>query len=386
MYLQTMRIRGLGPFDDAELDFCDERGLPRPVTVIHGDGGTGKSTLIGAIECTRPARTVKGALFRTARADAQVATAWRIEDEAPDRPHPLWLRSPGATAHGPGASALGPGDDEERLRRREQALFDKQAQGPRGFLVLEFSEHRSFPRSGLSLSDPARTLLRYELRPTSYSDRARHELTRRCKQVLAYAELASALMGDATLVAEATAASDPNDIEVSAAGSPDPSRPDADDATLDPRRLHRALVETIDGVLSLVKHRYAGLDPMSFEPLFETPDGRLCHFDEIAKQARHLIAFVVLSAHAIWVRSGGRDPRKAPGVILIDEIELSLQPRVAAGVLDALSEALPCAQWIVTTSSPVVAASVPASALLTVRRLPGARTVQLYTNELARTH
>src|SRR5690348_16677129 len=54
MYLERAQIVGLGPFDLLEVDFCERPGEPRPVTVIYGDGGTGKSTLLSSISATRP--------------------------------------------------------------------------------------------------------------------------------------------------------------------------------------------------------------------------------------------------------------------------------------------------------------------------------------------
>ncbi len=352
MYLERLHLQGLGPFEDVALDFLDAKGDPRRVTVVHGDGGTGKSTLVAAIENTRPGHAIKGALFRQAMAGAQVAAAWRVHEEDPERAHRLSVVTPGA-------SLDGLDEERERLRRREQAYFDKLAQGSAGFLVMEFSEHRSFPRAAIALQDPGRALLRHETRQPAYSDRGRFELTRKIKQVLAYAELAGALLGEGSF---------------------------AGGEGMDPRRLGDALHAGLHRLEPLTRHRYAGVDPLSFEPLFETPDGRLCHFDEIAKQVRHLVAFLVLGAHALWVRAEGRDPREAQGVMIIDEIELGLQPRVAAGVLEALRDALPAAQWIATTSSPIVAASVPADALLALRRLPDHGRVELYTHELARTH
>lgn len=89
MYLERLQLRGLGPFDDVELSFVDEQGEARPLTVLHGDGGTGKSTVLQAIDCTRPGRTVKGGLYRVASAEALVASAWQVGAEDPNRPRAL---------------------------------------------------------------------------------------------------------------------------------------------------------------------------------------------------------------------------------------------------------------------------------------------------------
>lgn len=387
MLLERLRLRQVGPFDLVEFPFVDGDGAVRPVTVIHGDGGTGKSTLIRAIENTRPGHCSRTAIPRNAPPNSAVMAGWRLGDEDEERPHPLWTTTPGQSMY--------EDEEEERLRRREQSLFDKLAGGGRGFVTVEFSEHRSFPRAGLSISDPARSLLKLDNRSPGFSDRSRYELTRRCKQILAYAELSAALLGEQNVVTDLMAADsedpagfDPmaEDFGLPGLGEEEVGPTAADAVELDPRALREALHAGLGPLLALVGHRYQGLDPLSFEPLFETADGRLLHFDEMAKQARHLASFAIVGAHTLWAGTGGRDPREAEGVLLVDEIEMHLQPRVAAGVVDALRGAFPRAQWILTTASPLVAASVDPRELMAVRRLPGQSSVELYAQKLAQTH
>ena len=50
---------------------------------------------------------------------------------------------------------------------------------------------------------------------------------------------------------------------------------------------------------------------------------------------------------------------ETPGVVLIDEIDLHLHPRWQARILDDLVRIFPNVQFITTTHSPVVVASVP---------------------------
>jgi hypothetical protein len=346
--LTRLHLVGVGPFEDLEISFVDADGEPRAVTVIHGDGGTGKSSVIAAAECTRPGNVSRGLLVRQSGPDARVAAAWRLEDEDPERPHALWVATPG--------TSLLADEREERLRRRESALFDKRAQEQPGFVFVEFSEHRCFPRASVSINDPVRTMLTGDTRGGGYSDRSRFELTRPCKQILAYAELAAAL------------------VDASAVPRPDP------------RLLKSAIRESLGVLLTLVGHEYIGVHPTRFEPLFRTPDGRAVPMEGLAKQVRHLIAFAAISSHRIWVGSGGKDPRTVEAVLCVDEVDLHLQERAAAGVVPALARAFPEAQWIVTTTSPVVAASVDAEALVALRRLPGSTRVELYSDVLARTH
>ena len=74
------------------------------------------------------------------------------------------------------------------------------------------------------------------------------------------------------------------------------------------------------------------------------------------------------------------------GVVCIDEIEIHLQDRVVSGLIDALTDAFRGVQWVITTSSALVAASVDAANLLALRRMPGHSEVHLYLEELAQTH
>jgi predicted ATP-binding protein involved in virulence len=74
------------------------------------------------------------------------------------------------------------------------------------------------------------------------------------------------------------------------------------------------------------------------------------------------------------------------GVIAIDEVDLHQDDAVAERLVPTLRESLPRVQWIVTTGSPVVAASVDATSVLALRRLPHAESVELYLGDQARVH
>lgn len=59
----------------------------------------------------------------------------------------------------------------------------------------------------------------------------------------------------------------------------------------------------------------------------------------------------------------GENAYLAPGIILIDEIDLHLHPRWQARIIEDLRSAFPAVQFIVTTHAPIVISSVPASCL-----------------------
>ena len=55
--LQAVLV-GVGPFEKLVLPFADEAGEARAMTVIHGAGGVGKSSVLAALASTRPGHCV----------------------------------------------------------------------------------------------------------------------------------------------------------------------------------------------------------------------------------------------------------------------------------------------------------------------------------------
>lgn len=358
MQLLRARLVDVGPFEDVVFPFADEDGSPRRVTVVHGGGGVGKTSLVTAIALTRPGHALAptGAALggeRPHEAEGEAPRAPRVEcdwllgQDDPERPHPLCVHSP-STARS---------DDElEIFRRREQALFDRRARDG-GYAFLTIPSTRWFSRQPVTLSAPARSIARYDVRAQApLDDGSRSDLTRETKQALAYASIAHAL----------------------AQAGGDRGR------HLD--RLGHAMMSAVDRLVSLAGLSYAGLDAASFEPTFVTSDGRSLSFDALPTRARHLVAFAALSVRVLWSAYPGRDPRESEGVIAIDEIDAHQDPAIQAGILGALGDALPAVQWIVTTTSPVVAGSSDTRDVLALRRLPRTTRVELYLGSEARTH
>jgi hypothetical protein len=200
-------------------------------------------------------------------------------------------------------------------------------------------------------------MTRYDVRTSTLAgDSTRLDLTRPCKQAIAYAAISSALAGDRR----------------GQAG--------------DPRVLGAAMAEALHAAVELSGYAYRGLEPHTFEPLFESPGGQAVYFDGLPTQAKHVIAFVALPIRVLWAAYRGRDPRDCEGVVAIDDFELQLGPAVYGRLLAVLRRALPRAQWILSTGSPFVAAECDASELVTLRRAPDSDVVTLYEGELALTH
>jgi hypothetical protein len=346
--LLSLRLVGLPPFDDVTIPFADDETAPRPMTVLFGGGGVGKSTVLSALSSTRPGYAVALLLPSTQVADGNpfVVSDWSLGKDDPDRPHALRVATPTARAE----------EDEhkELMRRREQAHFDRVAKDG-GFVFVNIPSTRWFSRQPLVLSAPARTIARYDVRsPSGEGDASRADLSRETKQALAYGAISAALSRDK------------------------PSQPFS--------RLGEAMARVVDLLVSLVGFSYVGIDPGSFEPIFKSEDGQLLPFDALPTRARHLAAFAALPVRALWAAYPTQDPTDAEGVVCIDEVELQQDAAVQSSILGCLRAALPRVQWLVTTSSPVVAASADVHEVLALRRLPRGREVKLFAGLEARVH
>jgi hypothetical protein len=353
MQLVRALIAASGPFERVEVPFADEEGRPRALTVVHGAGGVGKSTLVQAIATTRPGHAVAqvprgDGLTSQASGPSHVACEWLLGSDEPARPHVLRVASPNVRALVQ--------DDDEALRRREQAHFDKLAQDG-GFAFLALPGVRWFSRQSLVLSAPARTIARYDVRgPLALDDATRADLARETKQALAYAAIAPALAGP----------------------------PKADEPRFD--LLGEAMRSAVDRLVDLAGFRYLGIDPLSFEPLFAEQRERRLPFDALPTRARHLVAFAALSVRLLWAAYPEQDPRESEGVIAIDDVELYQDNAVLSRLAGALREALPAAQWILTTASPVLASSSKVSDVVAFRRLREGDAVAVFAGEQALTH
>ncbi len=358
MQLLSVRLCRVGPFEDATFAFAEESGLPAPVTVVYGGGGVGKTSLLSAIACTRPGHTTvqtqHAQKFELDPHTGEPETgpfavcAWRLGQDDPARPHPLRVASPNVRVE--------PSEENERLRRREQLVFDRLAQEG-GFAFSALSSNRWFARQPIQFSAPGRTIARYDVRLASaLDDASRSDLSRETKQALAYAAISAAL-----------------------SASRPPGQPDF-------AILGNAMQEVVSRLLLLAKVRYQGVDPRSFEPIFSTSEGRTCFFDMLPTRARHLAAFGALSVRTLWGAYPGRDPRRAEGVVLIDEVDLHQDAHVQATLLPTLCEVLPNVQWIVTTTSSIVAHACDVGQVVALRRCPPRDRVELYWGNQARTH
>lgn len=354
MYLLRAELHGVGPFEHLELSFADEREEPRRLVVIQGGGGVGKTSLLSAIGTSRPGyATAQQARSEQQRASESAPASWAVADwwlgqDDPERPHPLRVASPNVKLPGP--------EDKELTRRREQALFDRVA-SEGGFAFLSIAATRWFSRQPIVIAAPSRGVARYDVRqPMALDDATRSDLARETKQALAYAEIGTALVE---------------------------RRPLEGDTRLD--ALGPAMQKVVSQLVGLYGFTYEGLDAVSWEPTFRGVDGTRLPFDALPTRARHLVAFGALSVRTLWAAYPDRDPRLAEAVVLIDEVDLHQDAAVAPKLPGALRAALPAVQWILTTSSPLVASGVAPGEVLALRASSEGR-VELHAGPSATTH
>jgi hypothetical protein len=354
MYLLRAELHGVGPFDHLELSFTDEHEQARRLVVIHGGGGTGKTSLLAAISSSRPGHaTVQQPRSDRPKPSDGGAPAWAVADwllgqDDPERPHPLRVASPNVK--------LGGSEEQELTRRREQALFDRVA-GEGGFAFLSIAATRWFSKQPIAIAAPSRGVARYDVKQAAgLDDATRADLSRETKQALAYAEIACAL-------AE--------------------KRPPEGELRLD--TLGPAMLKVVDPLVGLAGFGYLGLDPSSWEPMFRSSDGTRLSFDALPTRARHLVAFGALTVRTLWAAYPDRDPRIAEGVVLIDEADLHQDATVALRLPATLRAALPSVQWILTTHSPVLASGAAAGEVLALRAGTEGR-VELHAGPSATTH
>ncbi|HMA92585.1 MAG TPA: AAA family ATPase [Polyangiaceae bacterium] len=345
MHLLRMRMTRLGPFEEISLDFSEE-GTPRPISVVHGGGGTGKTTMLAALACTRPGYAVVTSTSHDGEEPGVSVCEFQLGQDDPERPHPLVVASPNTRVFAD--------EDRETFRRREQALFDRVARET-GFVFLAIPATRWFSRQPIALVGPGRSIARYDVRaPIALEDPTRGDLARETKQVLAYGAVSRVLCS----------ASDDRRFE----------------------RLYQALEHAVNALVGLLGYHWVGLDALTLEPLFRGDGARNVPFDQLPTSARHLTAFAALAVRALWAAYPQRHPLESQGIVAIDEVELHQDLAVLKGLPSAFRTALPEVQWIVTTSSAIVAASTDVNDVIALRQSTNQAGIELFTGEMARTH
>lgn len=135
------------------------------------------------------------------------------------------------------------------------------------------------------------------------------------------------------------------------------------------RALSGAVASCIEGCEGLV------FDIRQDELRLEMRGGERAYFSELSDGFRNVMALIADLAWRALVLNphlGDHAIQEARGVVLIDELDLHLHPRWQRRIVGDLRRLFPKVQFVVTTHSPQVVASVPQGAVRILRREPGA--------------
>lgn len=138
-------------------------------------------------------------------------------------------------------------------------------------------------------------------------------------------------------------------------------------------KIHAALCALLPGVNSI---KYEKRDPtilgpdgqIRYSPWFKT-EYRMDRFATLSHGYQSTASLVIDIAARMFSRYLNSDnPLSEPGLVLIDEIDLHLHPKWQREVFNTLREFFPNVQFIVTTHSPLVIQAAPEANIVLLRR------------------
>jgi len=342
MYLTSVRVRNIGPFEDVTIPFVDADGAPRMTTVVLGDSGAGKTALLAAIASTRPGLAANPPRARgdVPAPEAFCVTRWLLGADDPARPHELVVASPLADLHEHPLDAA--------ARKREQAHFDRVA-GERGFCVVPLSTARWAGRAAAGGASPERPVSAMDHRThATLDDASRADLAREVKQGLVNAVTVAALRAYQSSTAPSSARVT-SDGRTTSMLPPPPTAPTREGPPL--HELYRAIFAEL---LPEGDAIYEGIDSSTFEPLFRDQSGRIVPFDDLAFGIKNRIVIGGILLRRLSLAYPGKNPLECEGVALIDEVEAHLPQRRQREIVTMLRRAFPKVQLVLTTQSPLV--------------------------------
>lgn len=149
-----------------------------------------------------------------------------------------------------------------------------------------------------------------------------------------------------------------------------------------------AIREALNLMLDGVGKVYADDDPPRMKVLVGGQDGEVLDLDfrQLSAGQRTLLALTVdFARRLVLAHPKAKAPLRAPGILLIDEIELNLHPKWQQTVIPHLRKVFPNTQLIVATHSPIVLSTLEARQIRMLRdQQLHTPSVQTYGNEAGR--
>lgn len=326
MLIQRLHLRDFRGFADVTLD------LARPLTVLAGVNGAGKSSLLDALS------VVAGVVAVQMLQRPLVVPALRPMD--------IRRGAPSTTLD----ATLAFGTSHARLTATAER------NGPLAILAHEVS---SLPALSVAPAVPSRCLTVY-----LHSTRnAAPDLSSRWKDGTP----------DATTPFDALDGA----LGSGSAGFVDLFRWFRDREEFEnAEKVHRASLAWVDPQLHAVRSAVTALLPgfsglrvdRSVLRMAVDKDGATLFLDQLSDGERNLLALTADVARRLAIANPEiTDPLAGEAVVLIDEIELHLHPSWQRRVLGDLTRIFPRCQFIVTTHSPQVLSEVPNDAVIVVK-------------------
>lgn len=318
-FIQSLEIRNLKNITGLSIDFTSPSTLPGRWRCIAGVNGTGKSTILQALACVllgdRGAQQLGGGLLqRMCRRQAEGEAKTEIVARLSNGHEELELFLP-----------LGrEGIDYQRLEARGNigAMRDFWSWRGHHHLLVSYG-------AGRNLSE------RLDASMDRYSQDVQSQLT---------------LFDPFAQVAHANVLTSRGAL---------------------PAAVLAALRQLLESILQDSPVQVAS----STEPLQLQVDGATVSASELPDGFRSLVAWLA-DLCASWYDKAPKDARsgdlsKLHGIVLIDEIDLHLHPRLQRTLIPRLRRLLPNVQWVVTTHSPLVLASFDQYELVPLEGLSG---------------
>lgn len=118
-----------------------------------------------------------------------------------------------------------------------------------------------------------------------------------------------------------------------------------------------------------VKLRFKRVDEFTHQVTVETEDGEV-PIEAVSQGTASVVGwtgYLLQRLHEVYGQQDG-DPRRRYALVLLDEIDAHMHPSWQQSMVERLSEAFPGVQFVASSHSPLIAGSLPASSIIRFRR------------------